>query len=495
MVFTLPKPTGRYQVGSTTFAAAVHSPDPKELIIGDAKLKQKPNEPALTVSEICFTAYYPADLSNKTRKIPNTTPWLGKPAREYLQGYGKFGGLGMPLQLLYWLFSLFAFRLKIPAYPNVPLLSPSKREESPDEPWPLVIFSHGLGGTRTNYSQYCTRLASDGRVVLAIEHRDGTAPFVPSHTKVPGKKYTHKPITKLYLDPDVDIQWEGGARDDEFAIRLDQLVFRRLEIYLTYLHFKDLIHATANTLPNDFPAGEIHTVDGPWNLDWDRRSKDRDFWASWMTETASANPKVKCTSDITLIGHSFGGATVLSLLSRPPPTLAMHELQPLPTKIAIALDPWLEPFSTPGPKPWHIESSAEQHVGHIPKLLVLNSEGFTLWDGHFQQLEEIVRVWNESDENTCARLYSIMRSRHISFSDFLILASRGQRRRDAMKLLGIIVELSSAWMDGNFDDVLSHHVVVKDPPIEKKTKPRTGEKGWDRQFVGNLGDIVDHGPL
>lgn len=41
-----------------------------------------------------------------------------------------------------------------------------------------MIFSHGLAGTRTTYSQYCSALASEGYVVLSIEHKDGSGPMV-----------------------------------------------------------------------------------------------------------------------------------------------------------------------------------------------------------------------------------------------------------------------------------------------------------------------------
>lgn len=63
------------------------------------------------------------------------------------------------------------FDAKIPVYRNAPLLSPGNEKQ-----WPLVLFSHGLGGSRTAYSQLCTEMAAAGKVVLAIEHRDGTAP-------------------------------------------------------------------------------------------------------------------------------------------------------------------------------------------------------------------------------------------------------------------------------------------------------------------------------
>lgn len=60
---------------------------------------------------------------------------------------------------------------QFPAHPLAPLAaSPSK--------YPLIIFSHGLAGTRNTYSNYCAALAASGNVVLAIEHRDGSGPAI-----------------------------------------------------------------------------------------------------------------------------------------------------------------------------------------------------------------------------------------------------------------------------------------------------------------------------
>ena len=41
--------------------------------------------------------------------------------------------------------------------------------------FPVVIVSHGLGGHRAIHSIICCELASQGYVVLAVEHADGTA--------------------------------------------------------------------------------------------------------------------------------------------------------------------------------------------------------------------------------------------------------------------------------------------------------------------------------
>jgi platelet-activating factor acetylhydrolase len=58
-------------------------------------------------------------------------------------------------------------------HPLAPLAPPPA-----NAPYPLVLFSHGLAGTRNTYSQYCSALASEGYVVIAVEHADGSGPAV-----------------------------------------------------------------------------------------------------------------------------------------------------------------------------------------------------------------------------------------------------------------------------------------------------------------------------
>lgn len=47
---------------------------------------------------------------------------------------------------------------------------------------PVVIFSHGIGGSMELYTQLCRELASVGAVVVAIEHEDGSASFAETES-------------------------------------------------------------------------------------------------------------------------------------------------------------------------------------------------------------------------------------------------------------------------------------------------------------------------
>ncbi len=55
-----------------------------------------------------------------------------------------------------------------------------------------------------NSSHVCARLASEGRVVLAFEHKDGSGPYVQTISPVPGRPATADASSdyKLYLHPE-----------------------------------------------------------------------------------------------------------------------------------------------------------------------------------------------------------------------------------------------------------------------------------------------------
>lgn len=115
---------------------------------------------------------------------------------------------------------------------------------------------------------------------------------------------------------------------DRFAFTVEQLNFRRLEIYLAYTAFTQFIGSKYDTTqgkeyeafvmlleltitPDKPDAQRMHTVDGPWNFELKERESDQLFWKSWEFDQGS--PKVRCDTDVCLAGHSFGAATLVHL--------------------------------------------------------------------------------------------------------------------------------------------------------------------------------------
>lgn len=90
----------------------------------------------------------------------------------------------------------------------------------------------------------------------------------------------------------------------------------------------------------------------------------------------------------------------------------------IPVERAVILDPWLEPLAIPGPVPFEfpspptsdsigesgsssLEAATVAPVASMdldtklprPRMLVINSEAFTLWKEHYARLQKVVAEW------------------------------------------------------------------------------------------------------
>jgi len=187
---------------------------------------------------------------------------------------------------------------------------------------------------------------------------------------------------------------------------------------------------------------------------------------------AAGAPLVNC-DDVTLVGHSFGGCTVLSILSSPPPSTA--DL-PLPIRKVLLYDPWLEPLPSPGPTPIQTDKPSEQ-------MLVINSEVFTLWKDHFARLGSMVDAWEPQGRS----ILTLVGSKHASFSDFYVLPMF--RTKAAEVLLDTIATLSFAFLDGTLDATLQR-VPTREMEVKVVGKRKDGRP--KRRIVGKVGDVIAH---
>ncbi|KAI9637631.1 putative platelet-activating factor acetylhydrolase 2, cytoplasmic [Dioszegia hungarica] len=352
-------------------------------------------KPALNLLDIGYAVYYPSAPPKRgwLGGGEGTVHWLSDPKKEVVRGYERFLG-----KRTYWLLvkamSFFVPRMRFRANRNAPLLPPSSSSQ-----YPIVVFSHGLAGTRTTYSQYCSALASEGFVVLSIEHKDGSGPLVTvSRGEGDGEK-----DGLLHYIRGTDLLWAVDEDSSLSHFRTLQLQMRLREVYETYHSFRRVL------------AGEVEPVfegmKGDQPLEW----------------LASLRDKVD-PEQVYYTGHSFGGATVINTLQTPPPDSAYSRL---PVVKAIALDPWLEPLAAPAPS---------QHGGPVsPPLLVLNSPGFTIWRTHFQRLVKLVKEAKGS-------LITIMKGTHQSFSDFPLLLPPSS---GSLRFLAASHELSINFIRGH----------------------------------------------
>ncbi|EPQ52569.1 hypothetical protein GLOTRDRAFT_79681 [Gloeophyllum trabeum ATCC 11539] len=475
----LPEPKGPYAVGATTFLRPIRP----SLALGTSKVKKPKhsNEPAhdelehtLQLEEVAFTAFYPADLDGNGHSHQRSSwfgrgykgpskgvDWVIKPVDETIKGYEHFGGQSYPGWLgtaIRPLIAFFGSTIKIPAYSNAAPLAPSQATDK----WPLLIFSHGLAGSRTTYSHLCAHLAAQGRVVLALEHRDGTGPAVFP------RGADGQPKSLYYVNPG-SVHWpdskgnyasvENSSYNSEQAMKLrqEQLDFRRREVYEAVEAFKRMVGGNED-------RGGVEVADAA-EIDWSKWNGKIDF------------------EHIDLVGHSFGGATVFSILSNPPAPLPHspdRTYPELPVRKVLALDPWMEPFPSPGPAP---RSSAE--------LLVINSEAFTLWNSHFANLQNAVRRFQPG------QLVTLVDAQHISFSDFpLLVPTRFLGGVDPRKMLGVVCTIADAFMGGKLkvEDEAGIRILekegVKVREMEVVEKEEKGKK--KRKLMGDPGDVIIH---
>ncbi|GFZ50791.1 LOW QUALITY PROTEIN: hypothetical protein JCM24511_08549 [Saitozyma sp. JCM 24511] len=407
------------------------------------------------------------------------TRWLPDPTVEMERGYEKFlgrKGLGWicgPCPVLSSLPFFQRCRRSCADLVHMILFSQARREPSssltdqfPGAPlaplapppsgskYPLVIFSHGLAGTRNTYSQYCSALASRGFVVLALEHRDGSAPAVILHSaeSVSGRpasdsgeeSLTDKTEEKaekdsvLYYVKHTELGWKDEEDSSLTQFRTLQLKTRVREVYEAYHSFRRLLAAEADVV--------MPGADGLRKKEWAESFRDH-----------------VDVEELYLTGHSFGGGTMMHLLQTPSPS---PHLPALPVRRCIALDPWLEPLPLP--------SASAESSPSMPPMLVINSPGFTVWTDHFERLREMVQRMD-------GWLMTLIGSNHQSFSDFPLLVPPTGK---STLFLSRFHELSYAFIKGQ----LAQCPLV-DSQDADEGKVKVDAKG---KMVGKVAEVVLH---
>lgn len=415
----LPCYTGPYSVGYLEAELPVDEPR------SFSRIKRE-KRPALQLDTVLFSVYYPTDPGQAAARVP----WLPRPRVPTCKGYANFFSIpGFPLTAYMACTCMFT---KLPAFRNSrladawPADAGAAASETPHDDlkpeFPVIMFSHGLGGSRTMYSTVCGDLASYGFVVVAMEHRDGSG--ARSYVNVPqgrdspqlsqgekgsasGSELKHATDGKDNGNPKgsrsymVDYIFpKDNAQDTaphnpigvDHELRDAQIQMRLAEIEEAYKVLQ-IINAGD---PEDRIRNK--NLRKKPNQGSSSRGLDGIDWSDWKGRLS--------LQSVTVMGHSFGGATTVQILR-------LNDDFPWVGQ-GILLDAWGP--ATPEVQP----GRAEQRI--TKPLLSIGSEAFMHWRENYSKVEDICR---EAKQNSALSwMMTVRGSTHMSQTDFAVLFPR-----------------------------------------------------------------------
>ena len=278
---------------------------------------------------------------------------------------------------------------------------------------PVVVFSHGLGGFRFTYSHLCGSLASHGVVVVAPEHRDGSAPvsFIRDDKGDLVKTVAYCPVSHE------NTQEVQDARDEQLRVRLWEMglihdLLAKLDAGLKVSNFTIAAEqATANSANELSIFKDILRIQEPGSITW--------------------------------AGHSFGAATVVqfvkSVFYRPtsstpstyrplysPAENSAITRQIKPQSALALLDIWMLPIWNSHTQ-WLREKPLPSYLrqeASTSNVVAILSEGFFKWQVNLDRVKAILSPdpqTSSSTPTTRPHIFYVATSAHLSQSDFGVL--------------------------------------------------------------------------
>jgi platelet-activating factor acetylhydrolase len=296
----------------------------------------------------------------------------------------------------------------IPAVADAEVLAPPPSGDK----YPVVIFSHGLGGSFNAYSSILGALASCGVICVAAEHRDRSCPI--SIIRNCDGTIENVPYLTLPHDQTPEVL---AARNSQLRIRLWELelLYTAVEKLEFGSHLTNLAHQSTPSFKN----------------------------------MLDLRP-----SSVTWAGHSFGAASIVQLVksvfwhqSIPNLTGTGHEnnpdWQPLYTPAEnsalskqitaqspmVLLDLWTMPLCSSPSTKWLWEKPLPCWVAREgarrSNVLAIMSEAFYKWSGLLQRTKNLLSeepergpVATKEADSRLPRLFYAQKTAHLSQSDF-----------------------------------------------------------------------------
>lgn len=280
------------------------------------------------------------------------------------------------------------------------------------EKYPVVLFSHGLGGSFNAYSSILGALASCGVICIASEHRDQSCPI--SIIRSVDGTTTTVPYLALPHDQTPDVL---AARNAQLRIRLWEL-----ELLYTAVEALEAGSALTNLAHQSTPSFHYLLDLQPGSVTW--------------------------------VGHSFGAASIVQLVksvywhqSLPningtgyeddpdwQPLYTPAENSALSTQITaesplVLLDLWTMPLCSSPSTRWLWEKAlpcwAAETDARRSNVLAIMSEAFHNWSGLLQRTKSLLSadpekgaVASKEADGRSPRLFYAPKTAHLSQSDF-----------------------------------------------------------------------------
>ncbi|KAF3769456.1 hypothetical protein M406DRAFT_14000, partial [Cryphonectria parasitica EP155] len=306
---SLPGYTGPYGVGGLDIEVPLAAPRR----VSEITTKES-GQPAFEVETVLFTLYYPTQQSTRwKRHEEDELYWVPKPISATAKGYARFIKMDNFLIRNVFTFAMWMAvgGIRIPAQIGAPLL-PTEGDDAIDsiaprgggedaegQQLPVIIFSHGMASSRTDYTSYLGELASRGVVVAAIEHRDGSSP-ASAITRKDGMEIKSRWKYSLHLNDLDPASYEGGDDGvlDTAALKQAQLSFREAEI-------EAVVHVLRQITTSPSAAEEVAL----------QNARHPGYAPPSLLSSFAGRLN---TANITLAGHSYGATGVLQALRSGP---------------------------------------------------------------------------------------------------------------------------------------------------------------------------------
>ncbi|MCJ1436238.1 hypothetical protein MMC27_005616 [Xylographa pallens] len=367
--------------------------------------------PDPSITTVSFRVFYPCEGPHSS---PKPVYWIPDPQHGYVSAYARFLGASSKISQLIAYFPRLLYHITIPAVRNAKILAAPGESKR----WPVVVFSHGLGGSRNAYSHLLGSLSSYGLVAIAPEHREGSAPI--SYIKQGnGSDPVHIDYRSIPHTPSREVE---EARDEQLRIRLWEL---------------GLIHSALLMIDEGAKVSNIAS---------DVSSNKTEVQNELLTFGGLLD--VHTPGSIAWAGHSFGAATVYqfvkSVFYRPAGRLLQssqgyHPLyvpaedssitsQITPQSTVALLDLWTLPLRSASTtwlwrKPLPCYESGGRGGANV---LVILSEAFFKWRGNLISTKQAVSAGPSGDRRhdpgkSHPHIFYPVKTAHVSQSDFGIL--------------------------------------------------------------------------